>query len=376
MNNKLSRQDVEQIITRIGGNFAFDIDYIYEVYDLSFDVILEMFENQNLDHQRVIDSYKLISYILGEYVYSTSLLDDASRKKFLADEDILRSMASVSSDKFLSLSLYKHRESASINEFIPPISSIQLYINLMINILNVKYQHNNPRNTLIVDLLNKSLSISQSIINLLCDGYETGAFAMWRTLHECECTLILLEKYGDLAINSYLKHMNYALAYKNALPSKEEGDKVFEQIKKEMGELSLKSKDTKKYIEYGWLVPLQKKENIEDFKLNFRDGLETLAGLHAYSELYMTSSEILHSTPLLIYSNKQYFYYVTLLNLYESFFRIEKVFTELFLKIVSEQEREQYLNMRNLYYSQLVNIHKRETLNFRRLGKARENTKE
>ena len=51
----------------------------------------------------------------------------------------------------------------------------------------------------------------------------------------------------------------------------------------------------------------------ETFKLNFRDGLERLAGLSNYAKRYEISSEILHSTPLLIYSNKEYFYYMTLL---------------------------------------------------------------
>lgn len=374
MNNKISREElarVSSIITQNGSKI--DNDYIYEIYDAAYDGILTLLENQNLEKTTRIDSFTVISYIIGEYLYSTAMLDDPSREKFLKDENIMNSMASVAADKYLSLSLYRHKEASLTNKYLPPISSMNLYLNLMLNILNAKYQRNNPKNTLIVDLLNKSLSISQSIIQLLCDGYETEAFAMWRTLHECECTLIILEKYGDLAINSYLKHMGYGLAYKNALSSKEEIDQTFEQIKKEMGSAGLKSKDTKKYIEYGWLYPIVEKEPIQGFKLNFRDGLETIAGLHNYSELYMTSSEILHSTPLLIYSNKQYFYYITLLNLYESFFRIEKVFTNLFLQTVGEEERNKYIEMRKLYYAQLVNIHKREALGFRRIqGKKKE----
>ena len=113
------------------------------------------------------------------------------------------------------------------------------------------------------------------------------------------------------------------------------------------------------------MLSIEDSKKIENFKLNFRDGLETLAGLHQYSQIYMTSSEILHSTPLLIYSNKKYFYYLTLLNLYESFFRIEEVFRNLFLPKMDDEQKKRYMDMRKLYFSQLISIHKRELILFK-----------
>ena len=136
-------------------------------------------------------------------------------------------------------------------------------------------------------------------------------------------------------------------------------------MKEEMRGYGLKSKDIRKYIEYGWLYLIADKDDT-NFKLNFRDGLEKLAGLEMYSKRYELSSEIIHSTPLLIYSNKEYFYYMTLLSLYESFFRLEKVFVSLFSKRVSEVQMKQYQEMRKVYYSQLVIIHKREMETFKR----------
>ena len=77
------------------------------------------------------------------------------------------------------------------------------------------------------------------------------------------------------------------------------------------------------------------------------------------------SSEIIHGTPLLIYSNREYFYFLTLLSTYESFFRLEQIFTTTFVKYVNEQQLSGYNQMRNIYYSHLVSIHKREGENFR-----------
>ena len=364
-NLKLDKKQFAEYIKMFQKIENYNADYLFDVYDIAFDGLIALLEENKINNLS-INSSELVSYIVGEYIYSTNLLSGESLKKFIENESFKESMASVAADKYLSLSKYEHRENRFINKYLPPISSIHLYVNLMLNIVNT-YPKNNPRSTLIIDLLNKSLSISRSIINLLCDGYETQAFAIWRTLHECECTLILLDKYGDIAINSYLKHMRYGLAYKGAFEDKEEEARVIQQVKFEMQEVGLKSKYMKKFIEYGWINAIEDTKNLENYKLNFRDGLESLAGLHNYSGIYMTSSEILHSTPLLIYSNEKYFYYVTLLNLYESFFRIEKVFTTLFFSRVGDEGKVQYMNMRKLYYSQLVNIHKRESIVFRQM---------
>ena len=367
---KISKEQFVSTISRVENINPKAFDYLYDTYDISYDAGEELIKIQQIQNAE-IDSHMLISYILGEFLYSTASLSSKQFDEFLDNENIQNSMASVAADKYLSLSVYEHKEGKLTSKYLPPISSLSLYLNLLANIVS-RSPRNDPRNTLIVDLLSKSISISRSIINLLVDGYETEAFAVWRTLHECECTLILLERYGNVAIDAYLKHMRFGLAYKNTLANQEDNNKVMEQVKNEMSEHSLKSKDTKKYIEYGWLYAIPTSSTTENFKLNFRDGLESLAGLHQYAEIYMTSSEILHSTPLLIYSNKTYFYFVTLLNLYESFFRIEKVFQGLYFSLLGSEGKEAYLEMRKLYYSQLINIHKKESYHFQMMFKKKE----
>ena len=359
MNQIIDKQVFQNFLNSLDKNLNKDSDYLYDVYSNVYSGLSEMKGNtQGVDSFK-INSLELIFYILGEFKYATEGYNEAKIEEFKNSEKMTEMLSNVSADKYLSLSLFNHKEEKLTNRYLPPISSLELYLNLMLNIVS-RYERNNPSNTLIVDLLTKSLSIARCTLSLLCDGYETEAFSMWRTLHECESVLIILDKYQDVAINAYLKHMEYGLAYKNAIADKEKQDQIFAKIKEEMVALSLKSKDMKKYIEYGWLINIEDFNKIENVKLNFRDGLETLAGLHQYANIYMTSSEILHSTPLLIYSNKTYFYYLTLLNLYESFFRIEKVFVSLLFQRIDERGKEKYVDMRNLYYPQLINIHKRE----------------
>ena len=337
------------------------VDFLYDVYVGAIDGIKDLVDNNVLNTLNSINHYELINYIIGEYIYIFSPLTAEQRNEYHTKEEMYTQIASVAADKYLTLSLYNYSESKFTNKFFPTISSLNLYLNFMLNILN-QFDRNEPSVTLIRDLLIKSVSLSRCILSLLVGGFQSEAFALWRTLHECECTLIILNKYGKEAIPAYLRHMNYGIVFRQGEEPNPENDKIFLEIKAGMKEHGLKSKDMKKYIEYGWLY------SIKDFEqyniLNFRDGVEKLAGLSMYSKQYSTSSELIHSTPILIYSNKPYFHSVTLIVLYESFFRLEKVFTDELTPKVSKEEALRYTSMRNIYYSQLLAIHKRELTNF------------
>ena len=362
--NIWSKEQVTNYLKGIQVNVELDPDYIYDVYEMANEFI-GIVDQENVQIEvKEINQFELLLYCVGEYYYSISHLNETELARFKANEEYPSSMASVAADKYLSLSIFNHVEKKLGNRFLPPASSLNIYLNFMLNIVK-GYKKNDPQSSLISDLLMKSLTISRCILENLLSGYETEAFSSWRTLHECECTLILLDKYGAPLINKYLRHMNFGLAFNDTIPDKEQQDKIFYEMKEEMRGYGLKSKDIRKYIEYGWLYLIADKDDA-NFKLNFRDGLEKLAGLEMYSKRYELSSEIIHSTPLLIYSNKEYFYYMTLLSLYESFFRLERVFVSLFSKRVSEVQMKQYEEMRKVYYSQLVIIHKREMETFKR----------
>lgn len=353
-----------------------DFDYVYEIYHDASEGIEELTHNNEMfNNVQSIDPLEIIQYSLGEYIYSISGRTPEQIVAFKQDENIKDSMISVVADKYLSLSKFEHRERKLTSKYYPPISSLSIYVNFMLNILN-NYEKQNPTETLITDLLFKSLSIMKCSMELIVDGFETEAFSSWRTLHECECTLILLDKYGDNLINRYLKHMEFGIAFRDSLPDKEKQTEIFNHMKEEMRHYGLKSKDIKKYIEYGWLYGIKGIEEDSNFKLNFRDGMEKLAGLSAYNHRYEMSSEIIHCTPMLIYSNRVYFHFITSLSLFESFFRLEKVFVSLFISRVSPEAIEGYRSMRNVYYAQLVNIHKREVAEFNAWSKSNANKEE
>lgn len=364
-----SEEEVNSLLKAMNiDNTRISYEHIFDIYNNAIHGIIDLMENNPSILVQGINNYELVQYCLGEYIYTFRGKHKKDIDEILNSEKGMVSISSIVADKYLTLNIFPNSEKRFTSRYLPPISTLKLYITFIQNVVK-SYKRNDPSTTLVVDLLVKSLSISQCILSQLLDGYFTEGFALWRTLHECECALVILEKYDEPLIQTYLKHMHYGYAFSNAIKDKEETDKIFLEIKEGMKAHELKSKDMKKYIEYGWLYEVPGVDQL-NFKLNFRDGLETLAGLQDYNERYTISSEIIHSTPLLIYSRDEYFYFTTLLCLYESFFRLEKIFVSIFSKRVGTEQLKQYLGMRNVYYEHLKQIYVRESKEFIALQKA------
>lgn len=329
-----------------------DFDNLYELYDLVTETISEILAQTNNPFNVYVNHYVVILYIINEYkfyLFSHNIKDHSLITK---DSEEIQVIGSLCADKFLTNEKLNFRSEAFLNKFNPPISTLDLYLNFSLRTLeSIKVKDRNA--SLIRDMLTKAMKMGKCIVNLLTDGFETEAFSTWRTLHENECIMICLVKNGAEMFDAYFKHIRYALAYRNQIQNKEEVDKIFEQIKSEMKEHGLKSKDMKKYIEYGYLYSAKNQNPDDPLKLNFRDGVEKLAGLNNYSKVYEMASEIAHSSPLLLFSKRSYYFEITLLNLYESFFRLEVIFEAYYRSVNNEEVVKQYENMKAVYLKEL-----------------------
>lgn len=329
-----------------------DFENLYELYDLVTETISEILAQTNNPFNVYVNHYVVILYIINEYkfyLFSHNIKDHSLITK---DSEEIQVIGSLCADKFLTNEKLNFKSEAFLNKFNPPISTLDLYLNFSLRTLeSIKVKDRNA--SLIRDMLTKAMKMGKCIVNLLTDGFETEAFSTWRTLHENECIMICLVKNGAEMFDAYFKHIRYALAYRNQIQNKEEVDKIFEQIKSEMKERGLKSKDMKKYIEYGYLYTAKNQNPEDPLKLNFRDGVEKLAGLNNYSKVYEMASEIAHSSPLLLFSKRSYYFEITLLNLYESFFRLEVIFEAYYRSVNNEEVVKQYENMKAVYLKEL-----------------------
>ena len=354
----ITRKQFDETIKNINMPESLNPDTIYDAFTFALKSADEMVKANMFGKVIPINPVIVLLYLVNEFSFFST------RKDYAENDETISKVVSIALDKYFTNEHLNFKNDLYANKFSVTISSMEIYLNLMLGILK-KFPQKNPRETLLVDVITKALKISKAITELVMGGFETEAFSTWRTLHESECILGLIASEGEPIIHAYLKHMNYAIAFRGGASSKEECDKIFEQIKSEMKALDLKSKDMKKFIEYGWITASKAFKKTPDLKFNFRDGVEKLAGLSSYNELYEMASEIAHSSPLLIYSKNRYFYHLSILQLYESFFRIEKIFCSIYLPNVSKEDNQKFIMMRNVYYPILVEIYEREKEQFR-----------
>lgn len=333
-------------------------DYLYDLYSSICGAIEDVTQQSSLNNLTPVNHVILILYVINEFNFQFSRLKPENKEKFEDDDAFYSSVASVSADKYITNEELNYKSELFLSRFNPSISTIELYLNFCLHSLeSIDASKLNQADRLVKEMLEKAFKMSKCIMSLLTQGFETEAFSTWRTLHESESILTLLVKYSSVLFLSYFKHIKYALAYRGQVGTKEETDKIFEQIKSEMRSFDLKSKDMKKYIEYGYLFSIPDIKLNEDFKLNFRDGIEKMAGLSSYSKVYEMASEIAHSSPVLLYSNRAYFLDLTILYTYESFFRLESIFNSFYTVFSSPQQINQYQALRKMYLSQMIEIH-------------------
>lgn len=363
-----NKEAFQKFLSTLGVPESLDRNLLFEAYSLAYEGAKSLPINNGKPLAFAVNPISLALYLVNEHIFYLSSHSDKKQEELALDENYISFLASVALDKYCTNEHLAYRMGKLTSRFSPYMSTIDLYLNFILGMLS-RYKKNDPTQTLVVDVMTKGFQMAKCVASLLEGGFETEAFATWRTLHENECILSVLVKFGQPAIEAYLRHMKYAAAFRGGLESKEATDAVFVDIKAEMREHDLKSKDMKRFIEYGWLYALPVPEG-EEIKLNFRDGVEKMAALSNYSKVYEMSSEIAHSSPLLIYSRKDYIFHVVLLNLYESFFRLEKIFTSIYMSTIQEDEKQHYVRMRQLYYWEIIAAYKQIQNSFSRLTAA------
>ncbi len=368
MNNNIIILSKEQFIN-LGKQLRFrewfNIDYLYDLYVDASTSAKEIIAQKLLGRYIPLNPVVLILYLTHEYAFLKSIknYDD----NFFKREEVKNKIISSSLDKYFTNEYFSFKNEGAVSKYLPEVSTLTLFLNFLLGVLK-KYSLKNPKDTLLIDIMQKGFLMMKAMLDLIINGFATEAFSTWRTLHETECILKILYAYQGEVIEAYLRHMQYAIAFRGGLSNQEETDKIFQEIKAKMSSHNLKSKDMKKFIEYGYLYAIKDNGLDENIKLNFRDGVEKFAKLNNYAKTYEMASEIAHSSPILFYSRQNYFYHFTLLNVYETFFRMEEMFYGIYQKKSSSEEIKYYSLMRKEYLQELILIHQKELAVFKEIN--------
>lgn len=338
-----------------------DLDYLYDIYEAVIDGADGLISATPSQKFLPINSFVVVLYLLNEFFFMYSQLSKKDQENYQDNDIFAQSLASIVCDKYLTNEQLNYKSFSYLNKYNPQISTINLYLNFILKNLE-SIEIGDDSAALVKQMLFKGFSLCKTITEMLIIGSENEAFSTWRTLHENECILTCLVNYGKPMFEEYYKHITYSLAYRHQFDKVKE-DVIFAQIKKEMAEHELKSKDMKKFIEYGYLYVIKDFDE-KGYKLNFRDGVQKAANLSEYSTVYEMSSEIAHSSPIFLLSQKDHITNLTILNLYETFFRLEKIFDRIVKGIKKNVNDDSYESMRNVYLNQMIAIYKDEQKKF------------
>jgi len=283
-----------------------DIEYLKVIIEQSEAFYADSIHVALKDLSQFAKSHIAITSRLFYYYLMHDCLDLKSKEdKFnsLNLDDIVKNIVDVASRAITERgNLYKSAADLNDELFYSIESSLLLHLDII-----KPYSLLNPNQSLMADLFVKFFRQALGLLRMLNLELSSEAYSIWRTLHEAECVIKLLVEGGSLLQQVYLRHLVYISAFRKGISSKEETDKIFEELKGNMAKHGLKSKDMKKYIEYGWLYACKTYNEADPlYKLNFRDGLERSAKLGEYSQYYEMASEFAHSSPIFFYSNDEF----------------------------------------------------------------------
>ncbi len=336
-------------------------DYVYELFEKCLFELSPLIEQSF--QESIPNPHLMLSYIVGEYDYIAKPLSNENREKLIHDEELKTKMVHKITQKVFFNEYISYKAFPLVDRFNPVISSLRFYLNFVLErIVCLKFK--DETDLLLIDMLRKAFLSCYGVTSLLTEGFETEAFSTWRTIHETECIVKIIFE-NPYIIKTYKRHIEYNLAFRNEFKDKDLQQAMIDEIKELLKKHDLKSKDLKKYIEYGWLYSLENvTEKYPGMKLNFRNGIEYVASLNEYSSIYEMSSEIAHSSPMLIYSNKPFFLKMSLICLYETFFRMEEIFSSL-LKKHKKEDTQAYFAMRSSYLDELKLMLSKEKFEFK-----------
>ena len=305
--------------------------------------------------QFFIDDDKFKNYI-QDYTFKNELLTlILSEISFYQDEKQDEEIYVIVKNKILVfIATYSFDEIEKQTPYATVIKAAFLFLK------NINQRHSliNPTKTLLNDLFQTTFKKIDAFSTMIANKLYTESYVCWRTIHESECIIKLLSCKDEELLSTYVKHIAYNNAYRNPEAfSVEDNDETFDKLKAEMKEHNLKSKDMKKFIEYGWLYKHPSiKNNLEEVKLNFRDGIEKTADLSIYNYIYEGASELVHSSSSFFYVNDKFCKDVSLDMTYRSGIRIFELFHETFKEYFDKEKEETYLFFDNSLKEMLKKI--------------------
>lgn len=349
---KLDSQLFDVFWTLFKDKINLNYDFIKDIF-IKVDINYKKFLSESDEKTILLKSlsiYQIALYTCEEHYYNTSNLSQEEIIELEKKPQYISLLVKMIFDKLI-YNDFDNIQNTKINtKYSVEVSTLNMFLNRILNLL-FTIPHDNIKMKLLYDIFTKCMMLIKSSLSQLSNGLETEAMASWRTLHELECVLKIIYDSDEEVSKAYFRHLEYGSYHRGEVFDPEHIFNIEANMNKDMEILKVKKSNKEKFINYGWLHWAKKIHNDEEIKFNFLGGLQKLANLSGYKKWYEFASDVTHSTPLLVYANEIFLYDSTLKILYESFFRIETLFSNYAINILGKNNSRliDYLKFRNTY---------------------------
>ena len=300
-------------LSRVTGKSP-DAEFIREMYRRVKVQYMEELKKRKI-RLRALDGARLdeiVGYVFYYHLFQTSHLPAEVVKKIEADE---KYRAMLVHDVAVYIVINEHLNVEKISNTSacsPEIAAYNMACSYSLFILG-SFKGEDVRMNGIGNLFRKSMVTTKGVIGLLAAGNSCDAVILWRHLHELECVLIVLCTKGEDLFFRYIKHMEYFDM---------EGNPRAEELQRRLAEecKAFGVKERNAFINYGWLEYVDGfREGFgKEYRLNFKDGLQKIAGQTARHAAYASASKILHPSAWVVAIRDDKFYKFTMFELYRS----------------------------------------------------------
>lgn len=232
----------------------------------------------------------IVKYICGHHFAQTVRLSEAERAAIITDENYRRTLIISVTEAIFILENIKTSAIRIVNEYNPVYCRFNMLLDFLIG-LEMKYREVSDDKSFrsVVKLFETAFLKLKGILTLVSRGLEKEGVIVWRSLHELECVISVLCKYGKNVVEKFDTFDRFSNKREDM---DEETAALYDEKIAAFG-INVKNNNEVDHFEnYGWLGAIPEL-TLTKWNLNFRY-LEELAGLADKYKEYQVACDASH----------------------------------------------------------------------------------
>lgn len=244
---------------------------------------------------------QIIKYICGYHFAHTARLTNTARTEVANDEAYRSALVVNVTESLFILENIKTSAVRLVNEYNPVYCRFNILLDFLLGFgVKVRAQVAEHSYQTVMKLFETAFLKLKGIMSLIAKGLEKEGVIVWRSLHELECVIAVLCRYGKAVIEEFESFDRFGV------PRDEMSEEVAAEYDEKIKAFGINIKNNNEvdhFENYGWICAVPDMTPTK-WNLNFRF-LEDLAGLGEKYKEYQVACDASHMNAKTMKWNKQ-----------------------------------------------------------------------